>query len=58
MHRNRIKGSYSGVTQQLREHKEKLVGSLLDGSYEPQPVLGKEIDKPGGRRTVSGVDSH
>ncbi len=33
----------------LKEHKEELVESLLDGSYEPQPVLGKEIDKPGGR---------
>ena len=37
----------------LRGHKETLVESLMDGSYEPQPVLGKEIDKPsGGKRRL------
>jgi RNA-directed DNA polymerase len=39
----------------LAEHKEELVGSLLDGSYEPQPVLGKEIDKPGGGKRLLGI---
>ena len=39
----------------LKEHKEELVGSLLDGSYEPQPVLGKEIDKPGGGKRRLGI---
>ena len=39
----------------LAEHKEELVGSLLEGSYEPQAVLGKEIDKPGGGKRLLGI---
>ena len=39
----------------LREHKEELVESLLDGSYEPQPVLGREIDKPRGGKRRLGI---
>ena len=39
----------------LKEHKEELVESLLDGSYEPQPVLGKGIDKPGGGKRRLGI---
>jgi RNA-directed DNA polymerase len=39
----------------LKGHKEELVGTLLDGSYEPQPVLGKEIDKPGGGKRRLGI---
>ena len=39
----------------LKEHKGELVESLLDGSYEPQPVLGKEIDKPGGGKRRLGI---
>jgi RNA-directed DNA polymerase len=39
----------------LKEHKEELVRSLLDGSYEPQPVLGKEIGKPGGGKRRLGI---
>jgi RNA-directed DNA polymerase len=39
----------------LKEHKEGLVGSLLDGSYEPQPVLGQEIDKPSGGKRRLGI---
>lgn len=32
-----------------QEHKQELIASLLDGSYEPQPVRGVEIPKPGGK---------
>jgi len=39
----------------LKEHKEELVGSLLGGSYEPQPILGKEIEKPGGGKRRLGI---
>jgi RNA-directed DNA polymerase len=39
----------------LKEHKEELIGSLLDGSYEPQAVLGKEIDKSGGGKRRLGI---
>jgi RNA-directed DNA polymerase len=39
----------------LREHKEALVESLLGGSYEPQLVLGKEIDKPSGGKRRLGI---
>lgn len=30
-------------------HKELLIESLLTGTYQPQPVLGIEIPKPGGK---------
>ena len=39
----------------LREHKEEFVGTLLEGNYEPQAVLGKEIDKPGGGKRRLGI---
>jgi RNA-directed DNA polymerase len=39
----------------LKEHKEELVGALQDGSYEPQPVLGKEIEKLGGGKRRLGI---
>jgi len=39
----------------LVEHKEEMVKSLLDGSYEPQPILGKEIDKPSGGKRQLGI---
>ncbi len=32
----------------LAEHREELVASLLEGSYQPQPVRGVEIPKPAG----------
>ena len=37
------------------EHKAELVGSLLDGSYEPQAVLGVEIAKPSGGKRQLGI---
>ncbi len=39
----------------LKEHKKGLIASLQDGSYEPQPVLGQEIDKPGGGKRRLGI---
>lgn len=39
----------------LTEHKEELIASLLGGSYEPQPVLGVEIEKPGGGERQLGI---
>jgi RNA-directed DNA polymerase len=39
----------------LREHKEEFVRTLLEGSYEPQAVLGKEIEKPGGGKRRLGI---
>src|SRR4051794_18749268 len=32
----------------IKLHKHKLIASLLDGSYQPQPVRGVQIPKPGG----------
>ena len=29
-------------------HKEELIAALLDGSYQPRPVRGVQIPKPGG----------
>jgi RNA-directed DNA polymerase len=39
----------------LRQHKEQLLASLLDGSYRPQPVRGVEIPKPGGGVRQLGI---
>jgi RNA-directed DNA polymerase len=39
----------------LLEHKGELVQGLLDGSYEPQPVRGVEIPKPGGGVRQLGI---
>ncbi len=39
----------------LAEHKESLIASLLDGSYQPQPVRGVEIPKPGGGVRQLGI---
>jgi RNA-directed DNA polymerase len=33
----------------IRRHAQTLIASLLDGSYQPQPVRGVQIPKPGGR---------
>jgi len=32
----------------IAEHKQDFIASLLDGSYQPQPVRGVQIPKPGG----------
>jgi len=39
----------------LAEHKQELIASLLDGSYRPQPVRGKQIPKPGGGMRQLGI---
>jgi len=39
----------------LREHKEELIAGLLEGNYEPQPVRGVEIEKPGGGKRQLGI---
>jgi RNA-directed DNA polymerase len=36
-------------------HKEQLIASLLNGSYQPQPVRGVEIPKPGGGMRQLGI---
>jgi RNA-directed DNA polymerase len=33
----------------IRRHKQELIASLLDGSYQPQLVRGVQIPKPGGK---------
>jgi RNA-directed DNA polymerase len=39
----------------VKEHKESLIASLLNGSYQPQPVRGVEIPKPGGGMRQLGI---
>lgn len=39
----------------LGQHKEQLLAALLDGSYQPQPVRGVEIPKPGGGMRQLGI---
>jgi RNA-directed DNA polymerase len=38
-------------------HKEEFLASLLDGSYQPQPVRGVEIPKSGGGMRQLGIPS-
>lgn len=39
----------------LKEHREILIASLLDGTYQPQPVRGVQIPKPGGGMRQLGI---
>lgn len=39
----------------IATHKDELVASLLDGSYQPQPVRGVQIPKPGGGMRQLGI---
>lgn len=39
----------------IREHKQELLSSLLDGSYRPSPVRGVVIPKPGGGERQLGI---
>ena len=39
----------------IAENKDALFTALLDGSYQPQPVRGVEIPKPGGGKRQLGI---
>ena len=39
----------------IADHKEALIASLIDGSYQPQPVRGVQIPKPGGGVRQLGI---
>lgn len=39
----------------FREHREEFLSSLRDGSYQPQPVRGVQIPKPGGGSRQLGI---
>jgi RNA-directed DNA polymerase len=39
----------------IASHKEVFIAALLDGSYQPQPVRGVEIPKPGGGVRQLGI---
>lgn len=39
----------------IAENKDALITALLDGSYQPQPVRGVEIPKPGGGQRQLGI---
>jgi RNA-directed DNA polymerase len=39
----------------IAENKDALITALLDGSYQPQPVRGVEIPKPGGGKRQLGI---
>ena len=39
----------------IAENRERLIASLLDGSYQPQPVRGVQIPKPGGGMRQLGI---
>ncbi|QDU39267.1 Group II intron-encoded protein LtrA [Maioricimonas rarisocia] len=39
----------------IAEHTQEFIARLLDGSYQPQPVRGVEIPKPGGGMRQLGI---
>ncbi len=39
----------------IRGHRQTFITSLLDGSYQPQPVRGVNIPKPGGGQRQLGI---
>ena len=39
----------------IAQHKDALLTALLEGSYQPQPVRGVEIPKPGGGKRQLGI---
>lgn len=39
----------------VKTNREELIKSLLEGSYEPQPVRAVEIPKPGGGKRTLGI---
>lgn len=45
----------SELSAWIRAHRDRLIASLLDGTYEPQPVRGVEIPKPGGGVRQLGI---
>ncbi len=44
--------SVAELSPWIAKHKESLIESLLVGTYQPQPVLGVEIPKPGKNKGV------
>lgn len=58
--RNRGAPGVDGMTVEelggyLKQHKEKLIRSLLEGSYDPQPIREVEIPKPDGGKRQLGI---
>lgn len=45
----------TGLLAWIAAHREGLIASLLDGSYQPQPVRGVQIPKPGGGMRQLGI---
>ena len=44
-----------GLPAWIAEHKQELIDSLLEGSYQPQAVRGVQIPKPGGGMRQLGI---
>jgi RNA-directed DNA polymerase len=39
----------------IADHKKSLIGSLINGTYQPKPVLGVEVPKPGKNKGVRQI---
>ena len=45
----------SGLKEYMQKHGKELTKSILDGKYQPQPVLGIEIPKSSGGKRLLGI---
>jgi len=45
----------SKINRYYQRHREKIEKALLDGTYEPMPVLRTEIEKPDGGTRLLGI---
>jgi RNA-directed DNA polymerase len=51
-----IDGMHVGeLRNYVKEHKEAIVASLLEGSYKMQPILGVQIPKSNGKMRLLGI---
>lgn len=45
----------AAAAEWIAEHKEQLIAALIEGRYQPQPVRGVQIPKPGGGVRQLGI---
>ncbi len=47
--------SVKALSHHLKENREKIMTSIINGNYLPQPILGVEIPKSNGKARLLGI---